>query len=125
MPFPGGIAASGSKAGSRYKFSIASTYAEFCPTLREKLGGKSKLPPGVDSIMEVIINGRDLETITTRYAGRDRSLGRHARPAADLRRQLRRPAGQEFYLSEATGLATLVRLTAPLRDSRLPKEPAR
>src|SRR5262245_17718215 len=34
MPFPGGIAASGSKAGSRYKFLFASTYAEFCPTLR-------------------------------------------------------------------------------------------
>lgn len=30
-PFPGGIASSGSKAGSRYSFSIASTYAEFRP----------------------------------------------------------------------------------------------
>jgi formylmethanofuran--tetrahydromethanopterin N-formyltransferase len=64
MPFPGGIAASGSKAGSRYKFAVASTYAEFCPTLREKLGDKSRVPPGVRSIMEVIINGRDLQTIT-------------------------------------------------------------
>src|SRR5262249_13976243 len=26
MPFPGGIAGSGSKAGSRYKFSVASTF---------------------------------------------------------------------------------------------------
>jgi formylmethanofuran--tetrahydromethanopterin N-formyltransferase len=64
MPFPGGIAASGSKAGSRYKFAVASTYAEFCPTLREELGDKSRVPPGVRSIMEVIINGRDLQTIT-------------------------------------------------------------
>jgi formylmethanofuran--tetrahydromethanopterin N-formyltransferase len=63
-PFPGGIAASGSKAGSRYSFSIASTYAEFCPTLRDKLGEASKVPQGVASIMEVIINGRDLESIT-------------------------------------------------------------
>ncbi|MEX0977586.1 MAG: formylmethanofuran--tetrahydromethanopterin N-formyltransferase [Pirellulales bacterium] len=63
MPFPGGIAASGSKAGSRYKFAVASTYAEFCPTLREELGDKSRVPPGVQSIMEVIINGRDLKTI--------------------------------------------------------------
>jgi formylmethanofuran--tetrahydromethanopterin N-formyltransferase len=62
-PFPGGIAASGSKAGSRYKFAVASTYAEFCPTLREKLGPQSKLPPGVGSVMEIIINGRDLESI--------------------------------------------------------------
>ena len=38
LPFPGGVAGSGSKAGSSYKFTIASTYAEFCPTLREKLG---------------------------------------------------------------------------------------
>jgi formylmethanofuran--tetrahydromethanopterin N-formyltransferase len=64
MPFPGGIAASGSKAGSRYKFAVASTYAEYCPTLREKLGAQSRLPEGVQSIMEIIINGRDLETIS-------------------------------------------------------------
>lgn len=62
-PFPGGIAASGSKAGSRYTFAIASTYAEFCPTLQEKLADKSRLPSGVKSVMEVIINGRDLASI--------------------------------------------------------------
>jgi formylmethanofuran--tetrahydromethanopterin N-formyltransferase len=63
QPFPGGIAASGSKAGSRYKFSIASTYEAFCPTLRGKLGEGSKVPEGVNSIMEIILNGRDLPTI--------------------------------------------------------------
>ncbi|OYV88355.1 MAG: formylmethanofuran--tetrahydromethanopterin N-formyltransferase [Planctomycetia bacterium 21-64-5] len=63
LPFPGGIAASGSKAGSRYSFAVASTYAEFCPTLRDKLGERSRVPDGVQSIMEIIINGRDLETI--------------------------------------------------------------
>ncbi|MFO0841695.1 MAG: formylmethanofuran--tetrahydromethanopterin N-formyltransferase [Gemmataceae bacterium] len=63
QPFPGGIAASGSKAGSRYKFAVASTYAEFCPTLRDKLGEKSKLPAGVGSVMEIILNGKDLATI--------------------------------------------------------------
>jgi formylmethanofuran--tetrahydromethanopterin N-formyltransferase len=63
MPFPGGIAASGSKAGSRYSFSIASTNEHFCPTLREKLGDKCRLPAGVASVMEIIINGRDLATI--------------------------------------------------------------
>jgi formylmethanofuran--tetrahydromethanopterin N-formyltransferase len=62
-PFPGGIAASGSKAGSRYSFSIASTYENFCPTLKDKLGERSKVPDGVGSIMEIIINGRDLPTI--------------------------------------------------------------
>jgi formylmethanofuran--tetrahydromethanopterin N-formyltransferase len=63
MPFPGGVAASGSKAGSRYSFAIASTYAEFCPSLRERLSEKSKVPAGVVSIQEIIINGRDLPSI--------------------------------------------------------------
>lgn len=63
LPFPGGIAASGSKAGSRYSFAVASTYAEFCPTLRETLGERSRVPEEVRSIMEIIINGCDLETI--------------------------------------------------------------
>ena len=63
MPFPGGVAASGSKAGSRYKFSIASTYEAFCPTLRGRLGDQSRVPDGVGSIMEIIINGQDLAAI--------------------------------------------------------------
>ncbi len=63
MPFPGGVAGSGSRAGSRYKFSVASTYAEYCPTLRDQLGEQSRLPAGVGSVMEIIINGRDLPTI--------------------------------------------------------------
>jgi formylmethanofuran--tetrahydromethanopterin N-formyltransferase len=63
-PFPGGIAASGSKAGSRYKFAIASTFEAFCPTLVSKLGDLSKVPEGVGSIMEIIINGHDLAAIS-------------------------------------------------------------
>jgi formylmethanofuran--tetrahydromethanopterin N-formyltransferase len=62
-PFPGGVAASGSKAGSRYKFMVASTYEAFCPTLRDKLGERSKVPAGVVAIQEIIVNGRDLPTI--------------------------------------------------------------
>src|SRR3984957_5481710 len=63
-PFPGGIAASGSKAGSRYKFAIASTFEAFCPTLRGKLGDQSRVPEGVSSIMEIILNGHDLAAIS-------------------------------------------------------------
>lgn len=63
LPFPGGVASSGSKAGSRYKFAIASTYAEYCPTLRGKDGVVSRLPEGVTSVQEIIINGSDLPTI--------------------------------------------------------------
>ena len=62
-PFPGGVAGSGSKAGSRYKFSIASTYEIYCPTLRGRLGERSKVPAGVESIMEIILNGHDLAAI--------------------------------------------------------------
>ncbi|HTI51860.1 MAG TPA: formylmethanofuran--tetrahydromethanopterin N-formyltransferase, partial [Planctomycetaceae bacterium] len=43
--------------------SIASTYEKFCPTLRDKLGAESGVPEGVGSIMEIIINGRDLPAI--------------------------------------------------------------
>ncbi|HZY90503.1 MAG TPA: formylmethanofuran--tetrahydromethanopterin N-formyltransferase [Gemmataceae bacterium] len=64
MPFPGGVAGSGSKAGSRYKFSVASTYEDFCPTLREQLGDRSRLPEGVGSVMEIILNGKDLASIS-------------------------------------------------------------
>jgi formylmethanofuran--tetrahydromethanopterin N-formyltransferase len=63
MPFPGGVAGSGSKVGSRYSFTVASTYEKFCPTLREKLGEKSGLPAGVDSVMEIIMDGRDLRSL--------------------------------------------------------------
>ena len=64
MTFPGGIAASASKAGSRYSFLIASTYAEYCPTLRDTPGLETRLPDGVNSIMEIVINGRSLQEIS-------------------------------------------------------------
>ena len=63
LPFPGGVASSGSKAGSKYKFTVASTYAEYCPTLRGKEGVASRLPASVASVQEIIINGCDLPTI--------------------------------------------------------------
>ncbi len=64
MPFPGGIAGSGSKAGSAYKFLFASTNHPFCPTLKEKLGAESQVPDGVVSIQEIIFNGHDLATVS-------------------------------------------------------------
>jgi formylmethanofuran--tetrahydromethanopterin N-formyltransferase len=63
LPFPGGIASSGSKAGSKYKFAIASTFAEYCPTLRNKPGVESRLPEGVVSVQEIVINGDGLQSI--------------------------------------------------------------
>ena len=64
MCFPGGIAGSGSKPGSNYDFSIASTYEKYCPLLQDDPEVEKGLPEGVNSVMEIIINGRDLETIT-------------------------------------------------------------
>jgi formylmethanofuran--tetrahydromethanopterin N-formyltransferase len=61
--FPGGVAASASKAGSRYKFLFASTYETYCPELREQLGTQSRVPADVQSIMEIIINGESLEDV--------------------------------------------------------------
>ena len=63
MPFPGGIAGSGSKAGSKYKFLFASTYEKYCPLLRDDPAANSALPPGVNSVQEIIINGKSLAAI--------------------------------------------------------------
>lgn len=63
MPFPGGVAGSGSKAGSKYSFTVASTYEKFCPRLAGNPKADSQLPANVRSVMEIIINGRDLSSI--------------------------------------------------------------
>lgn len=55
MPFPGGIARSGSKVGSRYKFLPASTNETFCPTLKGIV--ESGLEPEVASVLEIVIDG--------------------------------------------------------------------
>ena len=94
LPFPGGVAASGSKTGSRYSFAVASTFTEFCPTLRGKPGITSRLPEGVLSVQEIIINGRDLATI-----------------AASTQRAIR----------AAEGVAGLVRISAGNYGGRLGK----
>ncbi|MEM7477322.1 MAG: formylmethanofuran--tetrahydromethanopterin N-formyltransferase, partial [Planctomycetota bacterium] len=63
MTFPGGIAASASKAGSKYSFLIASTFAEFCPTLQDSPAVETRVPKGVKSIMEIVINGGSLGSL--------------------------------------------------------------
>jgi formylmethanofuran--tetrahydromethanopterin N-formyltransferase len=63
LPFPGGIARSGSKVGSRgYKSMIASTNDAYCPTLR--LTTDSALAEGVNSVLEIIIDGLDADAIS-------------------------------------------------------------
>jgi formylmethanofuran--tetrahydromethanopterin N-formyltransferase len=56
-PFPGGVARSGSKVGSRYKGLVASTADAYCPTLRGRV--ETKLHPGVNCALEIVIDGVD------------------------------------------------------------------
>jgi formylmethanofuran--tetrahydromethanopterin N-formyltransferase len=60
LPFPGGVVRSGSQVGSKYKFIFASTNTAYCPTLRGRLKmtpKPSQLPEGVNSVMEIVIDG--------------------------------------------------------------------
>jgi formylmethanofuran--tetrahydromethanopterin N-formyltransferase len=56
-PFPGGVARSGSKVGSRYKKLKASTADSYCPTLRGRV--KTVLHEGVNCAYEVVLDGAD------------------------------------------------------------------
>jgi formylmethanofuran--tetrahydromethanopterin N-formyltransferase len=57
LPFPGGIARSGSKVGAqRYKGAMASTNHVLCPTLRAQVDD-SEVPDGVGSVFEIVIDG--------------------------------------------------------------------
>ena len=62
LPFPGGVARSGSKVGSRrYKGLMASTNDAFCPTLRPLTA--SALPDDVHSVLEIVLDGLDEASI--------------------------------------------------------------
>lgn len=56
-PFPGGIARSGSKVGSRYKKLPASTADAYCPTLRGRV--ETQLLPEANYALEIVIDGVD------------------------------------------------------------------
>jgi formylmethanofuran--tetrahydromethanopterin N-formyltransferase len=62
MPFPGGIARSGSKVGSRYSSLSASTNEALCPTLRGQVE-HTDVPPDVESVFEIVIDGLALEPV--------------------------------------------------------------
>lgn len=63
-PFPGGIVASGSKIGSKYKFMAASTNEKFCPTLKGVEGVTCEIPEGITGIYEIVIDGVDEKAIS-------------------------------------------------------------
>jgi formylmethanofuran--tetrahydromethanopterin N-formyltransferase len=63
LPFPGGVARSGSKVGSkRYKTLAASTNEAYCPTVRPLVA--SALPNGVNSVLELVLDGLDADAIS-------------------------------------------------------------
>jgi formylmethanofuran--tetrahydromethanopterin N-formyltransferase len=61
MPFPGGIARSGSKIGSKYKGAVASTNDAFCPTLKGT--GATALDADIGSVLEIVIDGLTPESV--------------------------------------------------------------
>jgi formylmethanofuran--tetrahydromethanopterin N-formyltransferase len=62
-PFPGGIVASGSKAGAnKYKFLKATANEKFCPSIKDKVEG-SEIPADVNCVYEIVINGLDFDSI--------------------------------------------------------------
>ena len=62
LPFPGGVVRSGSKVGSRsYRSLLASTNDAYAPTLRAVTD--SALPEGVNSVLELVLDGLDAPSI--------------------------------------------------------------
>lgn len=56
------ICSAGSKMGSRYPHIGPSTNHPYCPTLQDKIAD-SKVPKGVKSIPEIVINGVNLKAV--------------------------------------------------------------
>ena len=67
-PFPGGVARSGSKVGSRYKKLQASTADAYCPTLRGRV--ETQLADGANAAYEIVIDGVDEASIAPRHGRR-------------------------------------------------------
>ena len=62
LPFPGGIVRSGSKVGAkRYKTMIATSNDAYAPTIRPIT--TSDLGDGVNSVLEIVLDGLDFESI--------------------------------------------------------------
>jgi formylmethanofuran--tetrahydromethanopterin N-formyltransferase len=60
-PFPGGIARSGSKVGSKYKSLRASTNDAYCPTLKGAV--ESALDPDIACVLEIVIDGLTVDAV--------------------------------------------------------------
>ena len=64
LPFPGGVVRSGSKVGAKhYQKMIASTNDAYCPTLRGRGDVTTALPPEVNAVLEIVVDGLDRQSI--------------------------------------------------------------
>lgn len=77
LPFPGGIARSGSKVGSKYKKLRASTNTAYAPSLRGTVA--TDLPPEVRCAYEIVIDGLTLEAVERATAEGVRAAARGER----------------------------------------------
>ena len=75
LPFPGGIARSGSKVGSKYKTLRASTHTGYSPMLRGLV--RSELPDDVRCVYEIVIDGLTLESVERATAAGVRAACEH------------------------------------------------
>ena len=75
LPFPGGIARSGSKVGSKYKTLRASTHTGYSPMLRGLV--RSELPDEVRCVYEIVIDGLTLESVERATAAGVRAACEH------------------------------------------------
>jgi formylmethanofuran--tetrahydromethanopterin N-formyltransferase len=73
-PFPGGVARSGSKVGSRYKALRASTADWFCPTLRGRV--ETQLHADAQAACEIVIDGVDEAAVASAMATGMRAAAR-------------------------------------------------
>jgi formylmethanofuran--tetrahydromethanopterin N-formyltransferase len=76
LPFPGGMARSGSKVGSKYKSLRASTNTAYAPTLRGLV--PSEMPPEARCAYEIVIDGLSLEAVERATAAGLRAAQAHA-----------------------------------------------
>jgi formylmethanofuran--tetrahydromethanopterin N-formyltransferase len=76
LPFPGGIARSGSKVGSKYKSLRASTNTAFAPTLRGVV--ETEMPEFARCAYEIVIDGLGLDAVEVATAAGLHTVLRHA-----------------------------------------------
>ncbi|MBS7649825.1 MAG: formylmethanofuran--tetrahydromethanopterin N-formyltransferase [Candidatus Bathyarchaeia archaeon] len=61
---PFDICSAGSKPETKFPWIGPTTNEFYCPSLKDRLGGKSRVPEGVNYIPEIVINGVSLDKVS-------------------------------------------------------------